>query len=309
MLKIRRVYDALQDFRAENDYSNLSDEEHRKLYNTYNSVKKRQIKEYINQFHILRLEIYERIIELVDEWQYNREKRYIQTLDDDELDADDIIFIGLLLTAINSLMEKHDYEWAMKTAYEDAVDTYFKKLNDEIVRRGGKPLPETLKPVFDIRREPVHTWVEKYTLPALKTVGEKHRPVFEAILREGYRKGWSIDKIAKLMKNSVQPGSSMDKVGWIYERIARTEVAYITEQAKLDTWRSGGIYKVMHVTRRDSRVCHLCRPRDGLVYNIDEIGPDEEIPVHSHCRCTFIPIFEGNMFLPIVIPHFPFETD
>ena len=55
-----------------------------------------------------------------------------------------------------------------------------------------------------------------------------------------------------------------------------------TAEAELQAMKDAGVTKVMWLTERDDRVCDICYPLDGKVFNIDSV-PD--IPQHWNCRC------------------------
>lgn len=52
------------------------------------------------------------------------------------------------------------------------------------------------------------------------------------------------------------------------------------DQAVLDAYRERGITKVMWHTQRDERVCDECRPRDKMIFDIDNLPKR-----HYKCRC------------------------
>lgn len=55
----------------------------------------------------------------------------------------------------------------------------------------------------------------------------------------------------------------------------------ITDEATLKAFRDAGVKKVRWVTEKDDRVCPVCGPRDGKVYDIDKV-PNKP---HVNCRC------------------------
>lgn len=62
----------------------------------------------------------------------------------------------------------------------------------------------------------------------------------------------------------------------------------VTDETYLETLREAGIEKVVWVSEKDSKVCRICRERDGQIYDIDEV-PDKP---HYNCRCHLEPYRE-----------------
>lgn len=62
----------------------------------------------------------------------------------------------------------------------------------------------------------------------------------------------------------------------------------VTDEATLKAYRNAGVKRVRWVTEEDEKVCSLCRPRDGEVYDIDKAPPKE----HWGCRCYYVPVKE-----------------
>lgn len=64
--------------------------------------------------------------------------------------------------------------------------------------------------------------------------------------------------------------------------IAETEVTRAFAQGQLRAFERGGVERWRWNTANDERVCDVCQPRDGQVY---EVGRGEEPPAHVRCRC------------------------
>ena len=71
--------------------------------------------------------------------------------------------------------------------------------------------------------------------------------------------------------------------------IVRTEVTRMANKGALEHYREGGIKKKRFVASFGPRTCEECSSLNGTIYNLDE-GP--EIPVHTMCRCTWVPMVE-----------------
>lgn len=62
----------------------------------------------------------------------------------------------------------------------------------------------------------------------------------------------------------------------------------VTDEATLKAFRDAGVNKVRWITERDDKVCEVCGPRDGKVYDIDKV-PSKP---HWGCRCWLVSVKE-----------------
>jgi SPP1 gp7 family putative phage head morphogenesis protein len=69
--------------------------------------------------------------------------------------------------------------------------------------------------------------------------------------------------------------------------IIRTEITRVANAGAVNHFKKNGIEKVRWVTSYGRRVCSICEPLNGQVY---EINNHPSIPVHPNCRCTVIPV-------------------
>lgn len=74
------------------------------------------------------------------------------------------------------------------------------------------------------------------------------------------------------------------------EMIAATEITRIFAEANTQAWMSTGfVNKVQWQTSQDERVCPICGPRAGRLYDIN--GGDKP-PAHVRCRCWVTPVVD-----------------
>lgn len=113
----------------------------------------------------------------------------------------------------------------------------------------------------------------------------------EAILQSAVM-GEGMDKIAKRINIGLENGYKNAL------RVARTEtmrVAYVAEMDSLESNKSV-IEEVEHSAFWDKRTCKTCKGLDGEVY---EVGKERMLPIHPHCRCTYLPVIpriqEGDL--------------
>lgn len=64
----------------------------------------------------------------------------------------------------------------------------------------------------------------------------------------------------------------------------------VTDAALLEAFEDAGIESAEWVTRRDEKVCHECRERDGKVYPIDKFPAK----THYGCRCGRRPVIRSS---------------
>lgn len=75
------------------------------------------------------------------------------------------------------------------------------------------------------------------------------------------------------------------------DRLVRTEMTYIQNQATLDAYKQAGIEEYQYLATNDDRVSEICEDQDGEIYAVNAaiVGVNFP-PMHANCRCTIIPI-------------------
>ena len=77
------------------------------------------------------------------------------------------------------------------------------------------------------------------------------------------------------------------------ERLLRTEVNYVLNQATLDGYKEAGIEKYEFSATLDSRTSQICSELHGKVFEIKKIAVGLNYPpMHPRCRSTTIPIID-----------------
>ncbi len=76
------------------------------------------------------------------------------------------------------------------------------------------------------------------------------------------------------------------------ETLARTEIINAHAEATLNTYAAAGVHKVAveaeWSTAQDDKVCPLCEPLDGKIFDLKEARG--MIPRHPNCRCAWLPV-------------------
>lgn len=91
--------------------------------------------------------------------------------------------------------------------------------------------------------------------------------------------------IGESTPNSQRAREALKKARDLLERQVSEMADTMTDEARSEAFRDAGIERVRWNTQQDSRVCHVCRERSGMIYEIDRIPPK-----HPHCRCWYTPI-------------------
>lgn len=79
------------------------------------------------------------------------------------------------------------------------------------------------------------------------------------------------------------------------ERLLRTEVNYVLNQATLDGYKEAGIEKYEFSATLDSRTSQICSELHGEIFEIKNIAVGLNYPpMHPRCRSTTIPIIDYN---------------
>ena len=127
-------------------------------------------------------------------------------------------------------------------------------------------------------------------------------------LKDGFEKGAPIRDIAQNIEENVRPGNLFkvkngklvtDALGKPIVQvssahraigIARTETTRSAVGGSLLHYGDGGINRVSFVASFGPRTCPICDSLNGQVFILQEANG--VIPVHTMCRCSFIPVVE-----------------
>jgi SPP1 gp7 family putative phage head morphogenesis protein len=311
--KLLSLKEDLLDFEKEIMFHQSSDDEKLQLHGTYNQIKIEEIPVYKNKLDELAVNISSNVEEIVNNWVLRKQSPLNQQNDDgndnqNSYDSRDAFLLIALTALINTATNEYlvtKYVQDVKTAYDRSAQYYTDLEVSNISKKLGKDIPTPPKPQIDFNHPLVKAYYGQYAKKAFSEVSDKYGPSIESIIRNGYEKGLSVEEIASQIKKSVDPSNPNYKMDYVWQRIANTETAFYTEQAKLDSWNNLGIGKVQFMSMMDSHVCPVCAGLNGKIYTVTEVGKTIIIPVHSNCRCTWIPIYEADalapfMFLPFI---------
>lgn len=74
------------------------------------------------------------------------------------------------------------------------------------------------------------------------------------------------------------------------EALILTETDHVKMESDLYSFEKEGVTMVQYKATLDGRTCSQCSPKDGEIYNIDEVEQGKnKPPMHSRCRCNLVP--------------------
>ena len=106
------------------------------------------------------------------------------------------------------------------------------------------------------------------------------------ILTRGIQQGKTVTEMAVELNNRV--GNSFNNA----MRIVRTETMHTLNSSALQSYKDAGITKVKIWAAEDERTCDQCGKYHDKEYAIDKAPI---LPIHPHCRCTYIPVVEDEV--------------
>lgn len=130
---------------------------------------------------------------------------------------------------------------------------------------------------------------------------EKEVGKLKEILKTGFKKNQTIRQIQTNIEKNVnipdryRINENGEKVlslsaGNRPNAIARTETNRLANKGLIEHYKENKIEKVRFLAALSDRTCPICEELNSRVYPIEE--SDGVIPVHTACRCTFIPVVE-----------------
>lgn len=120
----------------------------------------------------------------------------------------------------------------------------------------------------------------------MREVMDKPNPVTEYIYtNEVERKR---ERATESINASTKKRQEFQKALRFWSRQTAEYCDIVTDEATLKAFKDTGVKKVRWITESDEKVCSICGPRDGKVYDIDKV------PVKPHwgCRCWLVSVKE-----------------
>lgn len=129
-------------------------------------------------------------------------------------------------------------------------------------------------------------WSDRVWKNTDKVTREVERLISKAILTGNS----SVNIAKKVNQNLIQANQ---RIKYVTERIIRTETARVRYNAESRMYKDMGVNKVEFCAIIDSKTSRVCRETDGKIF---KLGDEPMIPLHPHCRSTYLPVVgERNM--------------
>jgi len=135
----------------------------------------------------------------------------------------------------------------------------------------------------------------RYNIKLLGTVSARLLDDIKINLQAGILSGRDIGQIALDIGEVIKP-SDQDRFRFAgkkvfktaqnrIEVITRTEVMRAYNQGRMHLYKDMKVQKVIGYTALDERVCPVCGPLNGQVFELEEAPP---LPRHPSCRCSVL---------------------
>ncbi|WP_312647563.1 minor capsid protein [Aminipila sp.] len=111
----------------------------------------------------------------------------------------------------------------------------------------------------------------------------------------GLQQGKTISEISIKMANDMMQGFN------VTHRLVRTETMHYLNNSAVRAYKDAGIEYVQIWAAEDERTCKHCMQYHEKIYPIDKAPI---LPIHAHCRCTYLPVTDKSL-----IPAQPVERN
>lgn len=152
----------------------------------------------------------------------------------------------------------------------------------------GIGVPRNLVSKADIAKVLANPWSGKNYSARLWGNTEKLAKVIKREVTNGMHRGISNTKMAKHVQQVMESGRKEA------ERLVRTEMNYVNNQANLDSIRDADMPYYQFIAVMDSRTSRVCKDHNNEVYKVVDAIPGENLPpLHANCRSTIAGTLTG----------------
>ncbi|GIM47031.1 hypothetical protein DNHGIG_25800 [Collibacillus ludicampi] len=135
---------------------------------------------------------------------------------------------------------------------------------------------------FDFVHSGVKEDLERFAGYRINGIEETTRNLLRRQLAKAYENGETVNQWIERIQ------SVLDIPDWRAEMIARTEISWAFNRAKLGGYIEAGVSKVRYLAVIDKRTCPTCKEDHEKEFNIHDAP---SLPRHPRCRCTTVAVF------------------
>lgn len=215
----------------------------------------------------------------------------------------------------DSLLEVNDY---LAMAGSDSWRQTFVPLVQGVVTAQGERWAEQLGMQFSVRNLFAEAWFDDYMLTFSQPINDTTRSSMRTMFAQAQAEGWSFPEMQNHLETMFRQWSygdvSKEEFEWYAERfpsyrteaIARTETMRSSNAGTTELFREWGVRKRAWLSTQDDRTREDHLGADGQEVAMDEAfdvggealmfpGDPAGSPENTiNCRCTTIPIIEGD---------------
>ena len=198
---------------------------------------------------------------------------------------------------VNKALDPDDVDFAINVfdgASQDLLDQNIVAMGEDLKSGYGATLSATgaamgVDLVFSQADTAALTyWRSRWQIPALRNTLGAYRSNITAIMNRANTTGKNWDWVAREMRRSIDPSGTKYPAYW-YDRIARTEVRRVVENAHISAARKMGFTQMKRFVTVDSVTDRdLCLPFENAIYPVVNAGG--VLPAHPNCRCSLAAI-------------------
>lgn len=117
----------------------------------------------------------------------------------------------------------------------------------------------------------------------------------DKVVTVGLIRGEHPKVIARNLKDAMVGKSGKGGKLYEYERLVRTEAAFIAEQATMRSYTRNNVEEYEYLATLDLRTSLICQDLDGKVFKVkDAVTGVNYPPMHPHCRSTTVPVIKWD---------------
>lgn len=181
--------------------------------------------------------------------------------------------------------EVNVYQRAFENAYRSQYDFITKMLQEKgiIIKSGMMDYSSRVQEVLNsVWCEDGKIWSNRIWDNKAKLVNRLEQGLIDCVAR-----GTSKDVLVTQVKEDFNTGF------FNADRIVRTELTYVQNQACMNRYKDAGITEYQFLAEIDGRTSNICRSMNGKIFKMKDAVVGENVgPLHPNCRSTIIPIIK-----------------